>query len=190
HIGHAYSTVAGDVMARYKRLRGYDVMYLTGTDENGQKIQQTAHAQGLSPQEYLDNIIVSIKKLWKRLKITNDDFIRTTEVRHKQIVEKIFAKLLEQGDIYLDEYEGCYCVSCETFFTERQLVDGNCADCGGPVEKVKEESYFVKMSKYADRLIRYYEEHAEFIQPESRRNEKIGRASCRERGELRKWCGE
>ena len=173
HIGHAYSTVAGDVMARYKRLRGYDVMYLTGTDEHGQKIQQTAHAQGLSPQEYLDNIIVSIKKLWKRLKITNDDFIRTTEERHKQIVEKIFAKLLEQGDIYLDEYEGWYCVSCETFFTERQLVDGNCADCGGPVEKVKEESYFFKMSKYADRLIRYYEEHPEFIQPESRRNEML-----------------
>src|SRR5699024_3396431 len=142
-------------------------------DEHGQKIQQTAHAQGLSPQEYLDNIIVSIKKLWKRLKITNDDFIRTTEERHKQIVEKIFAKLLEQGDIYLDEYEGWYCVSCETFFTERQLVDGNCADCGGPVEKVKEESYFFKMSKYADRLIRYYEEHPEFIQPESRRNEML-----------------
>ncbi|HEX6593276.1 MAG TPA: methionine--tRNA ligase [Bacillota bacterium] len=173
HIGHAYSTVAGDVMARYKRLRGYDVMYLTGTDEHGQKIQQTAEEQGLSPQEYLDQIIGSIKNLWKQLKITNDDFIRTTEERHKKIVEKIFNQLLEQGDIYLDEYEGWYCISCETFFTEWQLDEGKCADCKGEVEKVKEESYFFKMSKYADRLIQYYKEHPEFIQPESRRNEML-----------------
>ncbi len=173
HIGHAYSTVAGDAIARYKRMRGFEVMYLTGTDEHGQKIQKAAEEQGLKPQEYLDGIVETIQSLWKKLKITNDDFIRTTEDRHKVIVEKIFTQLLEQGDIYLDEYEGWYCVSCESFFTDLQLNEGHCPDCGKKVEKVKEESYFFKMSKYADRLVQYYEENPEFIQPESRKNEML-----------------
>lgn len=173
HIGHAYSTVAGDAIARYKRMRGYEVMYLTGTDEHGEKIQKAAEEAGQEPQEYLDEIVGSIQSLWKRLKITNDDFIRTTENRHKVIVEKIFAQLMEQGDIYLDEYEGWYCVSCESFFTDTQLDHGHCPDCGKEVKKVKEESYFFKMSKYADRLLKYYEEHPHFIQPESRKNEML-----------------
>lgn len=173
HIGHAYSTVAGDVIARYKRMRGYDVMYLTGTDEHGQKIQKKAEEKGVTPQEYVDEIVSGIQDLWKKLKISNDDFIRTTEARHKDVVEKIFDQLVKQGDIYLDEYEGWYCTSCESFFTERQLNEGSCPDCGGPVEKVKEESYFFKMSKYVDRLVQYYEDNSEFIQPESRKNEML-----------------
>lgn len=173
HIGHAYSTVAGDAMARYKRLRGYEVMYLTGTDEHGQKIQRKARDKGMEPQSYVDEIVSGIQDLWKKLKISNDDFIRTTEERHKKIVEKIFTQLLEQGDIYLDEYEGWYCTSCESFFTERQLDDGHCPDCGGPVEKVKEESYFFKMSNYVDQLLAFYNENPEFIQPESRKNEML-----------------
>lgn len=173
HIGHAYTTVAGDAMARYKRMRGYDVRYLTGTDEHGQKIQRKAEEAGITPQQYVDGMAEEIKVLWKKLDISYDDFIRTTEERHKQIVQKIFARLLEQGDIYLDEYEGWYCTPCESFFTDRQLVDGNCPDCGRPVEKVREESYFFRMSKYADRLLQYYEENPEFIQPESRKNEMI-----------------
>jgi methionyl-tRNA synthetase len=173
HIGHAYTTVAGDAMARYKRLRGYDVMYLTGTDEHGQKIQRKAEEKGITPQEYVDEIVSGIQELWEKLDISYDDFIRTTQDRHKQVVEKIFARLLEQGDIYLDQYEGWYCTPCESFYTDRQLVDGNCPDCGRPVEKVKEESYFFRMSKYVDRLLKYYEENPEFIQPESRKNEMI-----------------
>ncbi|PAE18604.1 methionine--tRNA ligase [Bacillus sp. 7504-2] len=173
HIGHAYTTVAGDAMARYKRLRGYDVMYLTGTDEHGQKIQQKAQEKGVTPQEYVDEIVAGIQDLWKKLDISYDDFIRTTQERHKAVVEKIFAQLLEQGDIYLDQYEGMYCTPCESFFTERQLNEGKCPDCGRPVEKVKEESYFFKVSKYADRLLQYYEENSQFIQPESRKNEMI-----------------
>ena len=173
HIGHAYSTVAGDAIARYKRMRGYDVRYLTGTDEHGQKIQKAAEEQGKEPQQYLDDIVTEIQQLWKKLKITNDDFIRTTEERHKKVVEKIFKQLMDQGDIYLDEYEGWYCISCESFFTETQLDEGTCPDCGKNVEKVKEESYFFRMSKYADRLIQYYKDHPEFIQPESRKNEML-----------------
>ncbi|MBS4201469.1 methionine--tRNA ligase [Bacillus sp. FJAT-49732] len=173
HIGHAYTSVAGDAMARYKRMRGYDVMYLTGTDEHGQKIQQKAEESGLTPQAYVDEIVSGIQDLWKKLDISYDDFIRTTETRHKQVVEKIFKRLLDQGDIYLDVYEGWYCTPCESFFTERQLENGNCPDCGRPVEKVKEESYFFKMSKYVDRLLKYYEENPQFIQPESRKNEMI-----------------
>ncbi len=173
HIGHAYSTVSGDAMARYKRLRGYDVMYLTGTDEHGQKIQNAAAEAGLGEKEYLDGIVDTIQALWKKLKISNDDFIRTTEDRHTQIVEKIFTQLLDQGDIYLDEYEGWYCISCESFFTDLQLDNGHCPDCGKKVEKVREESYFFKMSKYADRLVKYYEDHPEFIQPVSRKNEML-----------------
>lgn len=173
HIGHAYTTVAGDAMARYKRLRGFDVMYLTGTDEHGQKIQRKAEEQGITPQAYVDDIVAGIQELWKKLDISYDDFIRTTQDRHKMVVEKIFSQLLEQGDIYLDQYEGMYCTPCESFFTERQLNEGNCPDCGRSVEKVKEESYFFKVSKYADRLLQYYEENPGFIQPESRKNEMI-----------------
>ncbi|WP_246946001.1 methionine--tRNA ligase [Bacillus pinisoli] len=173
HIGHAYTTVAGDAMARYKRLRGFDVFYLTGTDEHGQKIQRNAEEKGVSPQKYVDDIVEGIKELWDKLEITYDDFIRTTEDRHKEVVEQIFARLVEQGDIYLDQYEGWYCTPCESFYTERQLVEGNCPDCNRSVEKVKEESYFFKMSKYADRLLQYYEDNPGFIQPESRKNEMI-----------------
>lgn len=173
HIGHAYTTVAGDAMARYKRMRGFDVMYLTGTDEHGQKIEQAAEKAGKTPQQYLDEIVGKIQRLWETLEITHDDFIRTTEERHKKVVQKIFSRLIEQGDIYLDEYEGWYCISCEAFFTELQLDDGKCPDCGKDVEWVKEESYFFRMSKYADRLIKYYEENPQFIQPESRKNEML-----------------
>lgn len=173
HIGHAYSTVTGDVMARYKRLRGFDVMYLTGTDEHGQKIERAAKDKGVSPQEFVDGVVAGIKELWKKMDISNDDFIRTTEERHKASVQQIFAKLLEQGDIYLGTYEGWYCTPCESFFLESKLVDGNCPDCGRPVERMKEESYFFKMSKYADRLMKFYDEHPDFIQPESRKNEMI-----------------
>ncbi|MBU9721981.1 MULTISPECIES: methionine--tRNA ligase [Bacillaceae] len=173
HIGHAYTTVAGDAMARYKRLRGYDVMYLTGTDEHGQKIERKAEEKGVSPQEFVDNIVKDIRKLWDKLDISYDDFIRTTEDRHKQVVQDIFEKLVEQGDIYLDKYEGLYCTPCESFYTELQAKDGNCPDCSRPVEKVQEESYFFRMSKYADRLLAFYEENPEFIQPDSRKNEMI-----------------
>jgi methionyl-tRNA synthetase len=173
HIGHAYTTVAGDAMARYKRLRGFDVMYLTGTDEHGQKIQRNAAEKGKSPQQYVDEIVSGIQDLWKKLDISYDDFIRTTEDRHKNIVEKIFARLIEQDDIYLDHYEGWYCTPCESYFTDRQLVDGNCPDCSRSVEKVKEESYFFRMSNYADRLLKFYEDNPDFIQPESRKNEMI-----------------
>jgi methionyl-tRNA synthetase len=173
HIGHAYTTVAGDAMARYKRLRGYDVWYLTGTDEHGQKIERKAKEKDQTPQQFVDDIVVGIKELWAKLEISNDDFIRTTEERHKQVVEKIFAQLLKQDDIYKGTYEGWYCTPCESFFLERQLEDGKCPDCGRPVELVKEESYFFRMSKYADRLLQYYEENPEFIQPESRKNEMI-----------------
>ncbi|AZN40603.1 methionine--tRNA ligase [Paenibacillus albus] len=173
HIGHAYTTVAGDAMARYKRSRGYDVWYLTGTDEHGQKIERKAQEKGQTPQQFVDDIVVGIKDLWKKLDISNDDFIRTTEPRHKEVVEQIFDQLLQQGDIYKGNYEGLYCTPCESFFLERQLVNGNCPDCGRPVELVKEESYFFRMSKYADRLLQFYEENPEFIQPESRKNEMI-----------------
>ncbi|CAH1210158.1 Methionine--tRNA ligase [Paenibacillus plantiphilus] len=173
HIGHAYTTVACDAMARYKRLRGYDVWYLTGTDEHGQKIERKAQERGTTPQSFVDGIVLTIKELWTKLDITNDDFIRTTQERHKIVVEQIFDQLLQQDDIYKGNYEGLYCTPCESFFLERQLVGGNCPDCGRPVELVKEESYFFRMSKYADRLLQYYEENPDFIQPESRKNEMI-----------------
>ncbi|MDU0199816.1 methionine--tRNA ligase [Paenibacillus sp. MAH-36] len=173
HIGHAYSTVAGDAMARYKRLRGFDVRYLTGTDEHGQKIERKAQEKGTTPQEFVDGIVAGIKDLWSKLDISYDDFIRTTETRHKDAVGKIFQRLLDQGDIYLGEYEGWYCIPDESFFPESKLVDGKCPDCGRPVEKMKEQTYFFRMSKYADRLVQYYEENPEFIQPESRKNEML-----------------
>jgi len=173
HIGHAYTTVASDVMARYKRLRGFDVMYLTGTDEHGQKIERKAAEKGVSPKQFVDEIVAGIKELWRKLDISYDDFIRTTEDRHKKVVEKIFQQLLDQGDIYLDEYEGLYCTPCESFWTERQAKENKCPDCGRAVELVREQSYFFKMSKYADRLLQYFEENPEFIQPESRKHEMI-----------------
>ncbi|MGI6563094.1 MAG: methionine--tRNA ligase [Clostridia bacterium] len=172
HIGHSYTTVAADAMARYKRLKGYDVMFLTGTDEHGQKIQRIANEKGVTPQEYVDHIVSGIKELWKLMKISNDKFIRTTDDYHVKAVQKIFKKLYDQGDIYKSEYEGWYCTPCESFWTETQLGDDKkCPDCGRPVELTKEESYFFRLSKYRDDLIRYIEEHPEFIQPESRRNE-------------------
>ncbi|MEF3307244.1 methionine--tRNA ligase [Paenibacillus sp. GYB003] len=173
HIGHAYTTVAGDAMARYKRLRGYDVVYLTGTDEHGQKIERKAAEKGVSPQTFVDGIVTGIKALWSKLDISYDDFIRTTEERHTKVVQQIFERLLAQDDIYLGEYEGWYCTPCESYVLERQLVDGKCPDCGRPVEKVKEQNYFLRLGKYADRLLRYYEENPDFIQPETRRNEMI-----------------
>ncbi|MBE3578381.1 MAG: methionine--tRNA ligase [Caldanaerobacter subterraneus] len=173
HIGHSYTTVAADAMARFKRLTGYDVMFLTGTDEHGQKIQRIAREKGMSPKEYVDGIVEWIKDLWKTMDISYDHFIRTTDAYHEEIVQKIFTKLYEQGDIYKGEYEGWYCTPCESFWTESQLVDGKCPDCGRPVERVTEEGYFFRLSAYGDKLLKYYEEHPDFIQPESRRNEMI-----------------
>ncbi|MZP42853.1 methionine--tRNA ligase [Heliobacterium gestii] len=178
HIGHAYTTVATDTMARYKRLRGYDVCFLTGLDEHGQKIERSAQAKGLSPIEYLDPVADTFKRLWERLDITYDDFIRTTEDRHKQAVQVIFQKIWDNGDIYKSEYEGWYCTPCEAFWPERQLKTGEngeklCPDCERAVERMKEESYFFRMSKYADRLLQHIEDHPDFIQPVSRRNEMV-----------------
>ncbi len=173
HIGTAYTTVASDTIARYKRLKGYDVRFLTGMDEHGQKIQEKAAEAGKHPQDYVNEIADAAKKLWGLMDISYDDFIQTTQDRHTKAVEKIFQKFLDNGDIYKGEYEGWYCTPCESFFTETQLVDGNCPDCGRPVHKVKEESYFFNMKKYADRLLAYYEVNLEFIEPESRKNEMI-----------------
>ena len=183
HIGSAYTTIACDILSRYKRLQGEDVFYLTGTDEHGLKIQEKAEEEGLTEKEFVDRQATDIQALWKKLKISNDKFIRTTDSEHEEVVAKIFEKLLEQGDIYLDEYSGWYSVSDEEFFTESQLeevyrddegkVIGGKAPSGHEVEWVSEESYFFRMSKYADRLLEYYEEHPDFIQPESRKNEMI-----------------
>lgn len=173
HIGTAYTTVASDAMARYKRLRGYEVRFLTGMDEHGQKIQEKAQEAGQEPQVYVNEIAEAAKKVWALMDISYDDFIQTTEDRHTKIVEKIFQKFLDNGDIYKGEYEGWYCTPCESFFTETQLIEGNCPDCGRPVQKVKEESYFFNMKKYADRLLAYYEQNVEFIEPESRKNEMV-----------------
>ena len=173
HIGHSYTTVAADAMARYKRMQGYDTMFLTGTDEHGQKIETIAKAKGVTPKEYVDEIVAGIKDLWKLLNISNDRFIRTTDDYHEAAVQKIFKKLYENGDIYKGHYEGHYCTPCEAFWTESQLVDGKCPDCGREVHLAKEEAYFFRLSKYADRLVEYYEAHPEFIQPVARKNEMI-----------------
>ena len=173
HIGTAYTTIASDAIARYKRLRGFDVRFLTGMDEHGQKIQEKAEEEGLSPIKYVDGIAENAKEIWKLMDISYDDLIRTTEDRHKVIVEKIFQKFLDNGDIYKGKYEGWKCIPCESYFTESQLEDGNCPDCGRPVERVEEESYFFNMKKYADRLLAYYEANPTFIEPESRKNEMI-----------------
>jgi len=173
HIGHAYCTVAADSIARMKRLLGFDVMFLTGTDEHGQKIEKIAQEKGVEPKAYVDGIVAGIQNLWKMLGITNDDFIRTTDERHVKCVQKIFEKLYKQGDIYKSEYEGWYCTPCESFWMDRQLEDGKCPDCGREVQKTREESYFFRASKYADRLIEHIEKHPDFIMPESRSNEML-----------------
>ena len=173
HIGHAYCSVAADTAARFKKLEGYDTYFLTGTDEHGQKIERKAEAKGVTPQAYVDEIVAGIKDLWKLMDVDYNDFIRTSDERHVKAVQKIFRQLYEQGDIYKGSYEGWYCTPCESFFTELQLKDGNCPDCGRPVEKTCEEAYFFRLSKYQDWLIRYIEEHPDFIQPASRKNEMI-----------------
>ena len=173
HIGHSYTTVICDAIARYKRMQGYDVMYLTGTDEHGQKIEDKAAAKGVTPKEYVDEIVADIKELWKLMDISNDRFIRTTDDYHVESCQKIFTRLYEQGDIYKGVYKGHYCKPCESFWTDSQLVDGKCPDCGGPVYEAEEEAYFFKTGKYADRLLKLYEEHPDFIQPETRKNEMI-----------------
>ena len=173
HVGTCYCTLMADTLARYKRLRGYDVFFMTGTDEHGQKIQEKAKAQGITPKKYVDDFTVKAKELWKILDISYDKYMRTTDEYHVKAVQKIFEKLLEKGDIYKGEYKGLYCTPCESFWTETQLVDGKCPDCGREVKEVKEESYFFRLSKYADRLLKYYEEHPEFLEPEKRKNEMI-----------------
>ena len=173
HIGHCYTTIIADAIARFKRLEGYDTFYLTGTDEHGQKIQKIAEENGVSPKEYVDGIVANAKDLWKSLGISYDKFIRTTDDEHVKCVQKIFKQLYDQGDIYKGEYKGLYCTPCESFWTESQLVDGKCPDCGRDVYELSEEAYFLKLSKYQDRLIKYYDEHPEFIEPISRKNEMI-----------------
>lgn len=173
HIGHAYCTTIADSIARYKRLSGFDVFFLTGSDEHGQKIQQKAEEAGVTPIEYVDKIVAGFQNLWRMLNISNDDFIRTTQKRHYKVVQEVFNRIYAKGDIYKGEYKGLYCTPCESFWLERQLVDGKCPDCGRPVKQVSEEAYFFKISKYADRLLTYIEGHPDFIQPVSRRNEMI-----------------
>lgn len=173
HIGHSYATVATDAIARYKRLTGYDVRFLTGTDEHGQKIERISKQNNKTPKEYVDNIVNGIVSLWETMNISNDDFIRTTDERHIKTVQKIFKKLYDNGDIYKGSYEGWYCTPCESFWTQRQLKDGKCPDCGRDVELTTEEAYFMRLSKYADDLIEHYNTHPEFIQPESRKNEML-----------------
>ncbi len=173
HIGHSYCTIATDTMARYKKMRGYDVKFLTGSDEHGQKIEESAKQKGISPKEYVDHITNHIKELWSLLNIDYDYYIRTTDEKHIKAVQKIFKALYDKGDIYKGYYEGLYCTPCETFFTESQLKDGKCPDCGREVHKVKEESYFFKLSKYQDRLIKHIEENEDFISPSSRKNEML-----------------
>ena len=171
HIGHAYTTIACDVLARYKRERGYKVFFLTGTDEHGQKVEKAAQTNGETPLELADRVVKRFQSLWDKLDIGNTDFIRTTQERHKKAVEEIFHRIEDKGDIYLGEYEDWYCTPCETFWTEKQLLDGNCPDCGRPTDKLKEESYFFRMSKYSDALLKHIEENPDFIQPRTRRNE-------------------
>ena len=173
HIGHSYTTVAADAMARFKRLTGYDVYFLTGTDEHGLKIERVANENGMEPKAYVDKIVAGIKELWALLDISYDGFIRTTDEKHKKAVQKIFETLYKKGDIYKGEYEGWYCTPCEAFWTERQLKEGKCPDCGRDVELIKEEAYFFKLSKYQDKMMEYIKNNPEFIQPASRQNEMI-----------------
>jgi len=173
HIGHTYSTVAADTMARYKRFQGFDTFFLTGTDEHGQKIEDKAKEAGVTPKEYVDKIVAGIRDLWKLMNISNDKFIRTTDDYHEKAVQKIFTKMYEKGDIYKGYYEGLYCKPCESFWTETQAVDGKCPDCGRLVTNEREEAYFFKLSAYGDKLLKYYEDHPGFIEPQSRQNEMV-----------------
>ena len=171
HIGNTYEIVLADSIARFKRMQGYDVFFQTGTDEHGQKIEEKAKAAGVSPKAYVDGVAAEIRRIWDLMNTSYDKFIRTTDADHERQVQKIFRRLYEQGDIYKGYYEGLYCTPCESFFTPSQLKDGKCPDCGREVQSAREEAYFFRMSKYADRLIAHIQAHPEFIQPESRRNE-------------------
>ena len=173
HIGNTYEVVLADSIARYKRLKGFDVYFQTGTDEHGEKIQIKAEEKGITPQEFVDGVAAEIKNIWDIMNTSYDKFVRTTDKHHEEIVQKIFKKMYDKGDIYLGKYEGLYCTPCESFFTESQLVDGKCPDCGRDVEPKSEEAYFFRLSKYQDRLIEYIESHPDFIKPESRKNEMI-----------------
>ena len=173
HIGNTYTTVVADAMARYKRMQGFDVMFLTGTDEHGQKIEDKAKEAGKTPKAYVDEKVTDIKELWKLYNISHDRFIRTTDDYHERAVQKIFKQLYEQGDIYKGYYEGWYCKPCEAFWTDTQVKDGVCPDCGREIKRAKEEAYFFRISKYADRLLEYYHDHPGFIEPQSRMNEMI-----------------
>lgn len=173
HIGNTYEVVLADAIARYKRLTGYDVYFQTGTDEHGEKIQKKAIDKGINPQEYVDEVTLEVRHIWDVMNVSYDKFIRTTNQNHEEVVSKIFNKLYEQGDIYKGTYEGLYCIPCESFWTDSQLVDGCCPDCGREVVKSSEEAYFLKLSNYSDRLIKYMDEHPDFIEPESRKNEII-----------------
>ena len=173
HIGNTYEIVLADAIARNKRLEGYDVYFQTGTDEHGEKIELKAKVRGIDPQQFVDEVAGEIKTIWDLMNTTYDKFVRTTDPKHKEVVQRIFKKLYDQGDIYLSKYEGLYCTPCESFFTESELVDGKCPDCGREVEVKSEEAYFFKLSKYQERLMEHIESHPEFIQPESRKNEMI-----------------
>ena len=174
HIGHCYTTIIADALARYKRLCGYDVFFQTGTDEHGQKIEKKAEEAGVTPMEYINPIIDNAKDLWKQLEISYDYFIRTTDESHVKAVQEIFKKMYDKGDIYKGEYKGLYCTPCESFWTESQLdEEGKCPDCHREVHEVSEEAYFFKLSKYQDDLVKYYDEHPDFIQPITRKNEML-----------------
>ena len=173
HIGNTYEIVLADAIARYKRQKGFDVYFQTGTDEHGEKIELKAKERGISPKEFVDEVSTEIKRIWDIMNTSYDKFVRTTDPHHEKIVQKIFDKMYDKGDIYKGEYSGLYCTPCESFWTESQLVDGKCPDCGREVEEKKEEAYFFKLSKYQDRLVKYIEEHPNFIQPESRKNEML-----------------
>jgi methionyl-tRNA synthetase len=174
HIGHAYTTVLADVLARYARLRGIETFFLTGTDEHGQKVERAAAGRGISPQQQADEMVLRFQRAWERLHVSNDDFIRTTEPRHVRVVQSVLQELWERDEIYLGSYEGWYCVPDERFWTDKDLVDGNCPDCGRPVERVEEANYFFRMGQYQEWLTGYIEEHPDFIRPEARRNEVLG----------------
>ena len=173
HIGNTYEIVLADSIARYKRQKGYDVYFQTGTDEHGEKIELKAKEKGITPKEFVDSVADEIKRIWDIMNTSYDKFVRTTDPNHERIVQKIFDKMYDNGDIYKGEYKGLYCTPCESFWTESQLVDGKCPDCGREVEEKKEEAYFFKLSKYQERLVKYIESHPEFIQPESRKNEML-----------------
>ena len=173
HIGNTYEIVLADAIARFKRLKGYDVYFQTGTDEHGEKIEQKAREAGITPQEFVDDVANEIKRIWDIMNTSYDKFVRTTDKEHERRVQDIFNKMYEKGDIYKGEYKGLYCTPCESFWTESQLVDGKCPDCGREVQEKSEEAYFFKLSKYQDRLENYIEEHPEFIKPEARKNEMI-----------------